>query len=110
MTIEDHINRDWKCPDCGKDRMTSKEFRVHGIEEHPDDNPFDNLFPSYYVCRVDDESSERVDVYMKAKTEDGPYYMVRENEDVVEEMHKWELFRHEWEWVAREDTPFTKFE
>lgn len=105
--ISDHVHEGWECPECDKTGMTSKEFRSHGVREHAEENPFADFFPEYNVCRC---GGEGVNLYMKAETEDGPYYMAWEDRDHVEEMHPWELKRHDWEWIERENTPFPQFE
>lgn len=112
MIEEKYINRDWDCPedDCGKSGMTEREFTNHGIEEHPEKSPFTDLFPEYYVCRCGSPSGDAVDVYSLLVQENGPYYMAWGERDYVDEMHPYELLRHDWERVDREETPFPRFE
>lgn len=96
--------RDWECPECGESGMTAREFRNHGVNVHPEKEPMTDLYPKYYVCRATETP-----VYMLAVAENGPYYMAWDNRDFVDEMHEWDLLRHDWEFIVPEKTPFTEF-
>ena len=108
MSLEEHVKKTWECIGCDKDGMTLREFGSHTINEHPDVGPITKLFPEYYVCTCCGEGA--ADIYMKAETEDGPYYLAWGGRDYIDEMHPYALLRHDWERIEREDTPFPKFE
>lgn len=108
MALEDYVNESWECPECDEDGMNEKEWSEHGTREHPEEDPFSDMYPEYAVCRSEGEGA--VHVYMKAETEIGPFYMAWDDRDHVERMPVWELYRHDWEPVLPEDTPFPKFE
>lgn len=107
MGIEDHVSTEWDCPVCIKSGMNNAEWREHVTLEHPEEDPFSDFFPEYHVCRCGGQGG---DIFLKAETEVGPYYMAYENRDYVDRMPAWELIRHDWEWIEREETPFPKLE
>lgn len=105
MVLDKNIRTSWSCP-CGKEGMTQKEFRKHEWKCDVMHSPVKTFFPEYYICRCGDGA----DVYMKAEREFGPFYMAWDCRDYVDIMPAWELKRHEWEWIEREETPFPRFE
>ena len=106
MSLGEHVKESWECIGCDEDGMTAREFRSHTINEHSDIGTISDIFPEYHVCTC----GVATDVYMKASSEDGPYYIAWEGRDYIDEMHPYELLRHDWERIEREDTPFPEFE
>lgn len=106
MVLDEYIYESWQCDFCGKEGMNKAEFRKHQWVCDEEDCPVENLFPEYNVCR----SGDGADVYMKAETEDGPFYMAWDFRDWVDIMPVWGLKHHDWEPIEREETPFPQFE
>ncbi len=110
MVLDEHINRSWKCPECDEDGMTELEWQKHTRAEHPEEDPFSDFFPEYFVCGDSVDAENYRAAYLKVENETGPYYMAFDDQDSVEIVDGYELHRHDWQWVEREDTPFPRFE
>lgn len=99
--IEDHVKTE-PCPECGEE-VTSKGKVEHAWEH--DEWPFDDQFPRYYICRASETHC-----YLKVERDIGPYYMAWSDSSYVDSVDPFELMRHDWEYVDRDNTPFPRFE
>lgn len=106
MIDEEHLNTSWECEYCGYDNLTQKELRTHTVLQHPHSDPVESLFPQYAVCHCDEGAS----VYLLAESQLGPFYTTTESKSYVEEMPVYELRKHDWESVERDETPFSEYE